>query len=239
MIQIRNVTKRYGSKKVALNNVSLAIPEKQTVVIAGVNGAGKSTLLKCISGLAPFEGEITIDGFLPDSVESKRKIAFCTEVPQIFDFLTLEEHIRYWAAALKIKDWQPRAEELYKRFRLEDYVKVLGKNMSKGIKQKTSLCCAFIRNEGYFILDEPMVGLDPYAIEELKNIINEKKDSGCTVILSTHILQSAQDIWDRMFVVDKGEIAHSAKRSESDGDIVKAFLKAGIKSGIKAEIKTA
>ena len=111
--------------------------------------------------------------------------------------------------------------------------------MLKGIKQKTSLCCAFIRNEGYFILDEPMVGLDPYAIEKLKNIINEKKDSGCTVILSTHILQSAQDIWDSMFVVDKGEIAHSAKRSESDGDIVKAFLKAGIKSGIKAEIKTA
>ncbi|MBQ1282768.1 MAG: ATP-binding cassette domain-containing protein [Bifidobacteriaceae bacterium] len=73
MIQIRNVTKRYGSKKVALNNVLLAIPEKSTVVIAGVNGAGKSTLLKCISGLAPFEGEITIDGFLPDSVESKKK----------------------------------------------------------------------------------------------------------------------------------------------------------------------
>lgn len=136
MIQIRNVTKRYGSKKVALNNVSLAIPEKSTVVIAGVNGAGKSTLLKCISGLAPFEGEITIDGFLPDSVESKRKIAFCTEVPQIFDFLTLEEHIRYWAAALKIKDWQPRAEELYKRFRLEDYVKVLGKTCQKESSRK-------------------------------------------------------------------------------------------------------
>lgn len=222
MISISNVCKYYN-KKIALNGVSLSIPEKSIVVVAGVNGAGKTTLLKCLAGLISFSGEIMVDGKPLKSLDSKRKIAFCTEVPEIFDFLTLEEHIHYWALALGIDNWSERADKLYRRFKLENYIHVLGKDMSKGIKQKTALCCAFIREEGYFILDEPMVGLDPYAIKELKKIIAEKKAKGCSFVISTHILESVEDIWDFMFVIDNGIVVKSIQNLDSES-IIDSFF---------------
>lgn len=213
MIEVQNVTKNYG-KLLANNNVSLKVEKGEIGVLLGPNGAGKSTLIKCICGLLRFKGIITIDGFGNRSPEAKRVLGYVPELPAMYNMLTVEEHMQFISKAYRLKDWEPWCEELFERFELTDKRKKLGQELSKGMQQKVSICCALLPRPTTVIFDEPFVGLDPHAIRELKDIMYEMRNNGASMIISTHLIESMEDKWDVTNIMRLGEIIESRRRGD-------------------------
>lgn len=211
MINISHLTKKYH-RFVANDNISLMINDGEIAVLAGPNGTGKSTAIKCIAGLLRFEGEIEIGGFNNKSLEAKQILGYVPEIPAPFELLTVWEHMEFIARAYRLKDWEARAEKLIERMELSDKRNRLGKELSKGMQQKISICCALLIEPRVVLFDEPFVGLDPHAIKELKSMLFEMKDRGTTVIISTHMLDSVEEFWDRVFIMMNGRIEAERER---------------------------
>ncbi len=203
MLAVTNVTKRYR-RVLANDQISLQVPSGVTAVLAGPNGAGKSTLLKCIMGLLRFEGSIHIAGHHNKSLEAKRLSGYVPEVPQMYPLLTVAEHLELVARLYGVADWETKAESLLERFELADKRSKLGSELSKGMQQKVSICSALLPEPRLLLLDEPLIGLDPHAIRELKLMLAELRAAGCSLLLSTHILDSIEDIWDVVLVMKNG-----------------------------------
>ena len=213
MINVIRLTKKYGKEEV-VKDASFTVNAGEIAVLLGPNGAGKSTTIKCIIGLLKYNGQIEICGHENKSIEAKKCFSYVPEVPAMFDMLTVYEHIEYMAAAYKIKDYKARAEELLETFELADKRNKLGKELSKGMQQKVSICCALIVEPKVILFDEPMVGLDPRAIKELKKTFMLLKSQGCTVIISTHMLDSVDEFWDKVLIMKAGEIILAKTRQE-------------------------
>lgn len=211
MLKVKNLTKKY-EKVLAANKVTFEIDSGEIGVLIGPNGAGKSTTIKSIAGLLRFDGEITIDGKPNKSIEAKRAFGYVPETAALYESLTVWEHLEFIARAYGLKDWEETAEALLKRFDMDDKKNKIGKELSKGMQQKVSICCALIINPRMVMFDEPMIGLDPKAIKELKDVFIELKNSGCAVLISTHILDSIADIWDKALIMNKGEIVYNNTR---------------------------
>nr|WP_122012705.1 ABC transporter ATP-binding protein [Maliibacterium massiliense] len=216
MFEVRNVTKRYG-KTIANDNISFQVDDGKIAVLLGPNGAGKSTIIKCIAGLLRFEGEITVCGYPNKSTDAKRALGYVPEMPAVYDLLTVGEHMEFIARAYKLQEgWQARADALLARFELDDKAKKLGKELSKGMQQKLSICCALLHEPRVIIFDEPMVGLDPHAIKQLKEIFTELKEQGVSVLISTHMLDSVEDYWDIAHIMMHGSFAATKVNDASD-----------------------
>lgn len=213
MLQINYLTKEYG-KVLANDNISFTVNDGEIAVLAGPNGAGKSTVIKCISGLLRFKGQIFIDGHPNKAVEAKRVFGYIPEIPAPFDVLTVEEHMEFVARAYSLSNYKERIEALLKRMELWDKKDKLGKELSKGMQQKLSVCCALLPQPKVLLFDEPFVGLDPHAIKELKNIFIELKQAGCSVLVSTHMLDSVEEFWDRCLILMNGRVV--AERTRAD-----------------------
>ncbi|HHW23065.1 MAG TPA: ABC transporter ATP-binding protein [Clostridiaceae bacterium] len=207
MLKVKNLSKKY-EKVLAVNNVSFEVNSGEIGVLIGPNGAGKSTTIKSIAGLLRFDGEITIDGKPNKSIEAKRVFGYIPETAALYESLTVWEHLEFIARAYGLKDWKDTAEVLLKRFDMDDKKDKIGKELSKGMQQKVSICCALLINPRMVMFDEPMIGLDPKAIKELKEIFVELKSAGCAVLISTHILDSIAEIWDKALIMNKGEIVY-------------------------------
>ncbi|MGI6579288.1 MAG: ABC transporter ATP-binding protein [Saccharofermentanales bacterium] len=217
MLKISQVTKSYGNLK-ANDNINLEIPEKSVALLVGPNGAGKSTLLKCIMGLLRYSGEIEISGLKNKSVEAKRIMGYVPEIPHMYPLLTISEHLEFTARAYKLDEtWHERAENLLKRFELDDKKNKLGGTLSKGMQQKLSICVALLPEPNFILFDEPLIGLDPYAIKQLKSIFRELAESGHSLLISTHILDTVDELWDQVFIMDQGKVVASGRKSELDG----------------------
>ena len=171
MLKIEHVTKRYG-KTLANNDISFEVADGQIAILLGPNGAGKSTIIKCIAGLLRFQGSITLDGLDNKSLEAKRLLGYIPEMPAVYDLLTVEEHLEFIRRAYRMSD-DGYGQALLERFELWDKKDKLGKELSKGMQQKLSLCCALAHKPQVVIFDEPMVGLDPHAIKELKEVFRQ------------------------------------------------------------------
>lgn len=219
MLNVSHLTKKYH-KFVANDNLSFMVADGETAVLAGPNGAGKSTAIKCIAGLLRFDGEIEICGFKNKTVEAKQILGYIPEIPAPFELLTIWEHMEFIARAYRLENWQDRAKELMSRLELTDKKDKLGKELSKGMQQKISICCALLIEPKVVLFDEPFVGLDPHAIKELKSMLNEMKTKGTTIIISTHMLDSVQEIWDKVFIMMNGRIEaeRSRKMVEQSGE---------------------
>ncbi len=213
MFEVKNVTKRYGNV-LANNNISLSVGDGQIAILLGPNGAGKSTIIKCITGLLRFEGEITIDGHPNKSIEAKRLLGYVPEMPAVYDLLTVSEHLEFIGRAYRLENWQQEADRLLERFELNDKKDKLGKELSKGMQQKLSICCALLHRPKVIIFDEPMVGLDPHAIKQLKEMFRELRDNGTAVLISTHMLDSVEDYWDVAHIMMNGEFAATRYRTQ-------------------------
>ena len=205
MLKVERVTKRYG-KTIANNDISFEVRDGQIAILAGPNGAGKSTIIKSIAGLLRFQGEITLDGYNNKSKEAKQILGYIPEMPAIYDLLTVEEHLEFIRRAYKIED-DGYGEKLLERFELLDKKDKLGKELSKGMQQKLSICCALVHKPKIMIFDEPMVGLDPHAIKELKQMFRELKEEGASILISTHMLDSVEDYWDIAHIMMNGKFA--------------------------------
>ena len=214
MLETKNLTKTYGKYKAADN-----------VILLGPNGAGKSTVIKSIAGLLRYKGEVLIEGMDAKSIEAKKIFAYVPELPAMYEALTVREHIEFIIKAYKLSVSEEEIGELFERFELSDKQDKLGNELSKGMMQKVSICCALIIKPKVIMLDEPMVGLDPAAIKELKKVILEMKEAGTTILISTHMLEMVKELWDVMFVMDKGNIVASYKKSDvKDEDLEDLFF---------------
>lgn len=216
MLNISSVTKRFG-KITANDNVSFKVNKGEIAVLLGPNGAGKSTIIKCITGLLRFSGEITLDGHKNKSLEAKSIIGYIPEMPAVYDMLTVGEHLEFILRAYQMDD-TGYGDELLTRFELIDKKNKLGKELSKGMQQKLSICCALVHRPKVVIFDEPMVGLDPHAIKQLKDVFLELKNSGAAVLISTHMLDSVEDFWDTAYIMAKGKLVAEKKSTDNDGE---------------------
>lgn len=205
MLKVERVTKRYG-KTIANNDISFEVGDGQIAILAGPNGAGKSTIIKSIAGLLRFQGNITLDGFNNKSKEAKKILGYIPEMPAIYDLLTVAEHLEFIRRAYKMED-DGYGDKLLERFELSDKKDKLGKELSKGMQQKLSICCALVHKPKFMIFDEPMVGLDPHAIKELKLMFRELKEEGASILISTHMLDSVEDYWDIAHIMMNGKFA--------------------------------
>lgn len=210
MLEVKKVSGGYANIPV-LKDISFQVADGELVGLIGLNGAGKSTTIKEIIGLlTPYQGEILIDGqSLQGQVEPYRqKIGFIPETPSLYEELTLKEHLEVVALAYDL-DWEAafeRAERLLKLFRLEEKLDWFPVNFSKGMKQKVMIICAFMVNPSLLIVDEPFLGLDPVAIQDLIDLLEEEKQKGTSILMSTHVLDSAEKMCDRFVILHHGQV---------------------------------
>lgn len=210
LLQIKDLTGGYTQKNV-LKGISFDLFPNEIVGLIGLNGAGKSTTIKHIIGLMqPKEGRVEIKGEnfsnSPDTYRSH--FTYVPETPVLYDELTLEEHLKLTAMAYDVPEeaYQKRLVPLLKEFRLEKKLKWFPVHFSKGMKQKVMIMCAFLVEPSLYIVDEPFVGLDPLGIQSYLNWMEEMKRSGAGVLMSTHILATAERYCDRIVILHEGKI---------------------------------
>lgn len=215
MLTVSHLTKKYG-KTYACEDVSFSLPEGSITVLLGPNGAGKSTLMKSVIGFLRYEGEIAVDGVPNKTVESKRILGYIPEMPALYPNLTVSEHMEFIARAYKLENYKGEIDALLDRFELTDKKKKYGDELSKGMQQKLNVCLGLLPRPRVLLLDEPMIGLDPHAIKELKLLLEEQRAEGKTVLVSTHIIDSVDMLWDNAIIMQKGRIlAHVSKEELS------------------------
>lgn len=215
MLEVKNLKKSYR-KLEAVKDVSFNVEKGQIAIILGPNGAGKSTIIKSIAGLLKYEGSIKIDNMDNKTLEAKKILSYVPEMPSLYDLLTVKEHVDFIAKAYSIENYQSKAEELFQRFDLIDKKNKLGKELSKGMQQKVSLICGLITQPKLILLDEPMMGLDPKAIKELKHIFLELREEGIAIIISTHIIDSVAGIWDKALIMKDGKIVYERNKDDME-----------------------
>ena len=216
MLEIQGLSKKYGDY-LAVDHVSFTVPTGKIGILLGPNGAGKSTIIKSIAGLLRYEGGIGIQKMEAHSMEAKKIFAYVPELPAMFDALTAREHIEYVRKAYDSNITDQEVEAILTRFELEDKQDKLGNELSKGMMQKVSICCALAVKPEVILLDEPMVGLDPAAIKMLKDVVLKLRDNGATVLISTHMLEMVENLWDVMIVMEQGHIAGSYTKADAQG----------------------
>lgn len=210
VLEIKNLSGGYNRKKV-IENINFNIPKNSITALIGLNGAGKSTTIKHILGLLkPMEGIVSVNGLtMSDDIENYRKqISYIPESPVLYDELTLEEHINLTAMAygLNMKDAWERADKLLELFKLADKKKFFPIYFSKGMKQKVMIICAFLVEPNLYIIDEPFLGLDPIAINDLIELMCSERDNGKSILMSTHILATAEKYCDNFVIIHEGKI---------------------------------
>lgn len=218
VLKIENLSGGYNRKKI-IENINIEIPKGSITALIGLNGAGKSTTIKHILGLLhPMDGEIKVNGItIRENNEKYRKsISYIPESPVLYDELTLEEHINLTAMAygLNMKEAWEKADVLLKLFKLSDKKKFFPVHFSKGMKQKVMIICSFLVEPNLYIIDEPFLGLDPIAINDLINLMCEKRDNGASILMSTHILATAEKYCDNFIIIHEGKILASGELSD-------------------------
>lgn len=215
---VNGLTGGYGAIPV-LKDVNFNIDNGELVGLIGLNGAGKSTTIKHIMGLLNMmSGTIEIDGLSlkKDREAYRKKIGFIPETPTIYPELTLKEHIEVTAMAYDIdkEEAMKRAEPLLKLFRLDKKLDWFPTNFSKGMKQKLMIVCAFLIQPSLYIIDEPFLGLDPVAIDDLLKLMVQMKNDGAAILMSTHILATAEIFCDKFIVLHEGKVIASGTLAE-------------------------
>lgn len=209
MIQVEHVTKRFGREFTAVEDLSFSIRKGEIVGFVGQNGAGKTTTIKMLTSvLKPTEGKIVINGYdiQKSSLKAKESIAYVADNPDMFLRLSGLEFIHLMADIYHVpgEERKPRIEAMAERFEIQEVLNRPMSDYSHGMRQKMMVCAALIHNPPVWILDEPMTGLDPKAAFELKNMMREHAGEGNCVFFSTHVLEVAEQLCDRIIIIRQG-----------------------------------
>ena len=209
MIKAENLSMIYGKDVKAVDNLSFEIKPGEIVGFAGPNGAGKTTAIKMLTGiLKPAEGRAVINGFdiVNEPIKAKESFAYVADNPDILLQLSGIEYINYIANLYKVPmdSREPRINELAERFEIKDSLGRPMREYSHGMRQKTMVIAALIHNPPAWILDEPMTGLDPTAAYQLKQMMKEHAEKGNAVLFSTHVLEVAEKLCDRIMIINHG-----------------------------------
>ena len=226
MIEIKNVTKTYNGKVVAIDNLSMTIPSGKIVGFIGLNGAGKTTLIKMMTGILKADkGTIKIDGLdiEKEPLKTKQNIGYITDSPDMFLRLTGIEFINFIADIYKVplSTRKKRISYLAKQFGLEELLDKPMQGYSHGMRQKMMVVAALVHEPSVWILDEPMIGLDPKSAVALKKMMHEHVDKGNTVFFSTHVLEVAEKLCDEIAIIDEGKIIYFGTLD----DLIKKYKK--------------
>lgn len=225
MIEVKNLTKYYNKTLApAVKNVSFCANSGEITILLGPNGAGKSTTIKSIANLLSYQGEIYICGHPNETVEAKRCFGYVPEVPMLYDLLTVDETIEFIGKAYRTENYKEMKEKYLEMFQMTKQREKLAKELSKGMKQKLSMILALIINPKALLVDEPMVGLDPASIEDVLRLFTELKKEGTSILISTHIIDVVNDIWDCAHIMNKGEIVRSIRRGEEGSETLKQIF---------------
>lgn len=215
MIEVKQLVKSYNDF-VAVDYLDLTAYDGQITILLGPNGAGKSTTIKSIAGLLKYSGSIHVNGYENKSIEAKKSFGYVPEMPSHYDLLTVDEHLRFIEKAYQLEGVEQYKEELLERLDLTTYRDKLAKELSKGMSQKLSLICALLIKPKTLLVDEPLIGLDPKSIEQALQIFTELKAEGCSILLSTHIIDMIDEIWDSAYIMHKGKIRRQIERKDLD-----------------------
>lgn len=222
MLQIEHLTKTYGEKK-AVDDLSLHILPGEIYGFIGHNGAGKTTTLKSVAGILRFDaGEIRIAGtsIRTDPLACKRKIAYIPDNPDLYDYMTGIQYLNFIANIFGVSaaDRQVRIRELAERFELTNDLAQPIAAYSHGMKQKLAIISAWLHAPQLVVMDEPFVGLDPKAAHLLKGMMRELCDRGGAIFFSTHVLEVAEKLCDKVAILRAGKLIRSGTMDEVRGD---------------------
>ncbi|UTR09236.1 ABC transporter ATP-binding protein [Evansella sp. LMS18] len=219
ILKVDKLSGGYQRSRPVLHEVSFTVKKHEIVGLIGLNGAGKSTTIKHILGLMePHSGEVRLSGktWAENRDEYRQSMAYIPEMPLLYEEMTLWEHLELTAMAygLDEKTFKERAEALLKEFRMEKMGNWFPSHFSKGMRQKVMIMCAFLVSPALYVADEPFVGLDPLGIKSFLDRMLEMKEQGCGILMSTHILATAEKYCDRFILLHNGRIILQGTLSE-------------------------
>ncbi len=234
MLEVVQLAKEYKGFR-AVDSISFSIHPGEIVGLLGPNGAGKTTALRCIAGiLRPTAGRVLINGYdiVADQARAKTGMAFVPELPSLYELLTVDEHLRFVAMCFnRLDQYEQKGNELLRRYHLEEKRNELVATLSKGMRQKLAIACALIHDANVMLFDEPIIGIDPAGVAEVKAELQRARASGCSVLVSTHLLDTAEKLCDRIIILSRGRIvaegtlAELRTLSHSEGSLEDVFLK--------------
>lgn len=222
MLTVTGLTKKYGDKK-AVDQLSIHIAPGEIYGFIGHNGAGKTTTLKAVTGILDFdEGEILIDGVSvrEDPIGCKAKIAYIPDNPDLYDYMTGEKYLSFISDVFRIPaaERRERIDKYADLFEIKDDLSKPLSAYSHGMKQKLAIISAWIHDPKLIIMDEPFVGLDPKAAHVLKGMMREVCDGGGAIFFSTHVLEVAEKLCDKVAIIKEGKLIRSGTMDEVKGD---------------------
>jgi ABC-2 type transport system ATP-binding protein len=219
VIDLQDLSKLYGAL-LAVDRLSFRVARGEIVGLIGPNGAGKTTTLRCVAGIQrPSSGTIRIDGhdIVADAIEAKRRLAFVPDEPQLFEYLTVTEHLRLVARLYHVSDAEARIPGLLADLELSAKTTALPGELSRGMRQKLALACALLHQPVALLFDEPLTGLDPLGIRRVKDTILECARKGAAVVVSSHLLHLVEEICGRIVIIARGRKVADGTMQELSG----------------------
>ena len=206
MIQVADFCKAYRGA-VAVESLSFDVQPGQILGLLGSNGAGKTTTMRAIAGvIPPTHGRLLVSNHdvAIEPVAAKSLLAYVPDDPKLFDALTVWEHLQFIAAAYRVKDFEADALALLDQFELTPKRDALAQELSRGMRQKVAICCAYLHQPRAILFDEPLTGLDPHGIRTMKDSVRQRASEGAAVIVSSHLLSLVEDLCTDLLILDHG-----------------------------------
>ena len=207
MISVNNFTKTYNDF-VAVRNLTFAVEPGQILGLVGPNGAGKTTLMRVLSGIIPpTSGTLSVAGhnIVEEPIKAKQALGYIPDEPRLFDSLTVWEHLEFSAAAYRVTDYRPIAEKLLAFFNLAPKRHHVVQSLSRGMRQKVAIACAYLHDPQVILFDEPLTGLDPAGIRSINQSMRERAAQGAAIIISSHLLGLVESLCTHLLVLHQGQ----------------------------------
>ena len=235
MIRVSNFRKSYGDL-VAVENLSFEVGPGDILGLVGSNGAGKSTTLRTLSGIiGPTSGALEIAGhdIVRAPIQAKQCLGYIPDDPRLFDTLTVWEHLAFTAASYGVANFEDKAEALLQSFELSQKRDALAHDLSRGMRQKVAIACAFLHAPQVLLFDEPLTGLDPMGIRNIQDAMHERAQAGAAIVISSHLLSLVENLCTHVLVLDQGvcrrfgtmdEVLRDVRDAHGDADLEAAFF---------------
>ena len=221
MIKVKNFSKSYGDLE-AVKDISFGVGPGDILGLVGTNGAGKSTTLRVLSGIiGPTSGSLEIAGhdIVNAPIQAKKRLGYIPDDPRLFDTLTVWEHLAFSAAAYDVAHFEDKADALLRSFDLTNQRDTLAHDLSRGMRQKVAIACAFLHEPEVLLFDEPLTGLDPQGIRTIQQSMRERAQEGAAIIISSHLLSLVENLCSHVLVLHLGECRHFGTLSEALLDV--------------------
>jgi ABC-2 type transport system ATP-binding protein len=206
VIEVHDFHKAFANQ-VAVQGISFRVAPGELLAIIGPNGAGKTTTMRAIAGIIPASrGRLSIAGFDvdADAIAAKSRLAFVPDDAPLFHDLTVEEHLSFYASIYQVSDAHAKAVRLLDEFELTSKLRTTANNLSRGMRQKLAICCAYLHDPQAILFDEPLTGLDPQGIRVFKRSLQERAAQGAAVMISSHMLAMVEDLCTHVLILDRG-----------------------------------